>query len=29
VSTPGQVTPSDGQNDAVLAQAHAVMQPRP
>ena len=29
VSTPGQVTPSDGQNDAVLAQARAVMQPRP
>jgi hypothetical protein len=29
VPTPGQVTPSDGQTDAVLAQARAVMQPRP
>ena len=29
VPTPGQVAPSDGQNDAVLAQTRAVMQPRP
>ena len=29
VSTPGQVAPSDGQYDAVVAQARAVMQPRP
>jgi len=29
VPTPGQVAPSDGQSDAVLAQARAVMQPRP
>ena len=29
VPTPGQVAPSDGQYDAVVAQARAVMQPRP